>query len=91
MVNPGDLVFIRYINRSKLFHPMHLHGHTFQIMLRKSNDPQEPVFVAPHRTVDIDIETGNPGRWITHCHNIVSSVIGMTNVIEYAVLDVLSD
>jgi FtsP/CotA-like multicopper oxidase with cupredoxin domain len=65
VVNPSELVRIRYINGSKSFHPMHLHGHTFQIMLRQSAGPQEPVFVAPLRTVDIDIETGKP-RTVDH-------------------------
>jgi FtsP/CotA-like multicopper oxidase with cupredoxin domain len=69
VVNPGELVFIRYSNGSKLFRPMHLHEHTFQIVLRQSAGPQEPVLVAPLRAVDIDVETGNLGRWITHCHN----------------------
>ena len=31
-VKPNQRVRIRYINESMMFHPFHLHGHTFQVM-----------------------------------------------------------
>ena len=30
-VSPGQRTRIRYINKSMMFHPMHFHGHTFQV------------------------------------------------------------
>ncbi|VEG44436.1 putative multicopper oxidase [Mycolicibacterium flavescens] len=77
-------VRIRYVNESKMFHPMHLHGHTFQVM--GADGPRarkDTVLVAPLRTVDIDFDTDNPGRWITHCHNTYHLEAGMATFIEY--------
>ncbi|MGY4867866.1 multicopper oxidase family protein [Mycolicibacterium elephantis] len=83
-VKPNQRVRIRYVNESKMFHPMHLHGHTFQVM-----GPSAPlarkdtVLVAPLRTVEIDFDTDNPGRWITHCHNTYHLEAGMATFVEY--------
>lgn len=83
-VTRDQRVRIRYVNESKMFHPMHLHGHTFQVM--GANGPlarKDTVLVAPLRTVDIDFDTDNPGRWITHCHNTYHLEAGMATFIEY--------
>ena len=83
-VKPGERVRIRYINESKMLHPMHLHGHTFQVMsLDGPRARKDTVLVAPLHTVDIEIETDNPGRWITHCHNTYHLESGMATFIEY--------
>ncbi len=84
-VKAGSRVRIRYRNTSKMFHPMHLHGHTFQVV-----GPQGPlarkdtVLVAPLATVQIDLQTNNPGRWITHCHNTYHLDAGMATFISYS-------
>ncbi|MFV9634032.1 multicopper oxidase family protein [Mycobacterium neumannii] len=83
-VTRDQRVRIRYVNESKMFHPMHLHGHTFQVM--GPDGPRarkDTVLVAPLRTVDIDFDTDNPGRWITHCHNTYHLEAGMATFIEY--------
>ncbi|MGV0642891.1 multicopper oxidase family protein [Mycolicibacterium sp. XJ879] len=84
-VRPGQRVRIRYVNESKMFHPMHLHGHTFQVMGPGSTPlaRKDTVLVAPLRTVEIDFDTDNPGRWITHCHNTYHLEAGMATFIEY--------
>lgn len=84
-VLPGQRVRIRYVNESKMFHPMHLHGHTFQVMGPGSTPlaRKDTVLVAPLRTVEIDFDTDNPGRWITHCHNTYHLEAGMATFIEY--------
>ncbi|GAT12357.1 multicopper oxidase family protein [Mycolicibacterium novocastrense] len=84
-VTRGQRVRIRYVNSSKMFHPMHLHGHTFQVMGTEGpRARKDTVLVAPLRTVDIDFDTDNPGRWITHCHNTYHLEAGMATFIEYA-------
>lgn len=84
-VRPGQRMRIRYVNESKMFHPMHLHGHTFQVMGSGSTPlaRKDTVLVAPLRTVEIDFDTDNPGRWITHCHNTYHLEAGMATFIEY--------
>uniref|UniRef100_UPI00056A4E2D multicopper oxidase family protein n=1 Tax=Rhodococcus sp. R1101 TaxID=1170698 RepID=UPI00056A4E2D len=66
-VNQGQRVRMRMRNMSDMFHPMHLHGHTFALTdtgLRK-----DTVTIGPMRTVEIEFDTDNPGQWALHCHN----------------------
>lgn len=85
VVPPGQRVRIRYINESKMFHPMHLHGHTFQVVTPSGTGARkDTVLVPPLQTVEIDFDTNNPGRWITHCHNDYHLEAGMATFIEYA-------
>ncbi len=84
-VPKGQRVRISYINQSKMFHPMHLHGHTFQVM--GASGPaarKDTVLVPPLATVNIDLDTDNPGRWISHCHNTYHLEAGMANFIYYS-------
>jgi len=81
----GQRVRISYINESNMFHPMHLHGHTFQVM--GADGPaarKDTVLVPPLATVNIDFDTDNPGRWIDHCHNTYHLESGMANFIYYS-------
>jgi FtsP/CotA-like multicopper oxidase with cupredoxin domain len=83
-VNPNQRVRIRFINESMMFHPFHLHGHTFQVM--GANGPtarKDTVLVPPMQTVEVDFDTDNPGRWITHCHNTYHLEAGMAGFIVY--------
>lgn len=84
-VQPNQRVRIRYVNDSMMFHPFHLHGHTFQVMngsIAKAR--KDTVLVPPKQTVEIEFDTNNPGRWITHCHNTYHLEAGMATFIEYA-------
>lgn len=84
-VQPNQRVRIRYINDSMMFHPFHLHGHTFQVMNgTTAKARKDTVLVPPKQTVEIDFDTDNPGRWITHCHNTYHLEAGMATFIEYA-------
>jgi len=85
LLRAGQRVRMRYVNESKMYHPMHLHGHTFQVL--GPNGPaarKDTVLVPPLQTVQIDFDTNNPGRWITHCHNDYHLEAGMATFIEYA-------
>jgi FtsP/CotA-like multicopper oxidase with cupredoxin domain len=84
-VKPNQRVRIRFINESMMFHPFHLHGHTFQVM--DSGVPKarkDTALVAPKQTVEVDFDTNNPGRWISHCHNTYHLEAGMAFFVEYA-------
>lgn len=91
-VESNQRVRIRYINETDMFHPMHLHGVTFQVMRSVEQGSanraspaarKDTVLVAPRQTVDIDFDTNNPGRWITHCHNTYHLDAGMATFIYY--------
>jgi len=82
---PGKRVRLRFVNESMMFHPMHLHGHTFQVVSPTGPGPRkDTVLVPPMQTVEVDFDTDNPGRWIVHCHNDYHLGGGMATFVEYA-------
>ncbi|MDY6996476.1 MAG: multicopper oxidase family protein [Actinomycetota bacterium] len=76
----GTRVRMRYVNESSMYHPMHLHGQTFQVL---GGPRKDTVLVPPKQTVEVDFDTDNPGRWIVHCHNDYHLNAGMATFIEY--------
>jgi FtsP/CotA-like multicopper oxidase with cupredoxin domain len=83
-VSPGQRVRLRLISESKMFHPIHLHGHTFQVVAPGGNGPRkDTVLVPPLATVEVDFDADNPGRWIVHCHNDYHLESGMATFVEY--------
>jgi FtsP/CotA-like multicopper oxidase with cupredoxin domain len=85
-VKAGQRVRIRFVNESKMFHPMHFHGHTAQVMLPTGVPAacKDTVLVAPLATVDMDFDTNNPGKWINHCHNTYHLESGMATFLHYS-------
>src|SRR6266704_1887403 len=80
----GERVRLRFVNLSSMFHPMHVHGHTFQGRDGSGWGPRkDTVIVLPLETVVADLEADNPGRWLTHCHNLYHSESGMMAVLDY--------
>ena len=67
MSAPGQRVTIEMLNHSMMAHPMHLHGHAFQVMA--INDAalagavRDTVLVPPMDSVTIAFDANNPGRW----------------------------
>jgi FtsP/CotA-like multicopper oxidase with cupredoxin domain len=85
-VRSGERVRLVFENRSMMFHPMHLHGHTFQLQ-RAGNQPPGPrkdtVIVRPTQRVTVDFDARNPGRWMLHCHNAYHQASGMMTTLAY--------
>ena len=81
MVKQGERVRLRFQNRSMMFHPMHVHGHTFA--LASAGARKDTVIVRPMQTVDVELQADNPGRWATHCHNIYHAESGMMTTLDY--------
>jgi FtsP/CotA-like multicopper oxidase with cupredoxin domain len=75
VVRHGERVRLRFVNRTTMFHPMHVHGHTFAITGGAAR--KDTVIVTPHQTVTVDLDANNPGQWMTHCHNIYHAETGM--------------
>ncbi|AKH97559.1 multicopper oxidase type 3 [Halanaeroarchaeum sulfurireducens] len=76
----GDHVRIRMQNRSPVSHPMHVHGHFFQV-----GTAVKDTVVVPGRMgqTTIDFKADNPGNWFFHCHNLYHLEAGMARVIRY--------
>ncbi|WP_435271533.1 multicopper oxidase family protein [Streptomyces sp. 1222.5] len=82
VLTSGQRVRISYTNNTRMWHPMHFHGHSFSI--GGPNGPRkDTVMVLPGQTVNCDFNTNNPGRWVTHCHNAYHEVAGMIGVLAY--------
>jgi FtsP/CotA-like multicopper oxidase with cupredoxin domain len=83
-IRMGQRVRLRFRNDSDMYHPMHLHGHTFQVRGRTGlGARKDTVLVLPRRTVEVDFDANNPGQWLSHCHNVYHGETGMMTVVSY--------
>ncbi|MDV8015535.1 multicopper oxidase family protein [Rhodococcus sp. IEGM 1241] len=84
-VKEGDRARITFTNMTMMWHPMHLHGHTFQVV--KSDGSAGPrkdtVIVRPMESVAVDLVADNPGDWMLHCHNGYHQEAGMMTRLDY--------
>ena len=84
-VTDGRRIRLAFSNRSTMFHPMHLHGHTFQVV-RTDGTPgarKDTLIVLPGQDIAVDLDTDNPGAWALHCHNIYHAEAGMMTTMQY--------
>jgi len=93
-VRSGDRVRYVLVNQTPMYHPIHLHGHTFQLSATGSigQAPGTPlpdgarkdtVMVAPNQKLAIDFDADNPGQWLAHCHNAYHLATGMATIVSY--------
>lgn len=80
-VRAGERVRLRFVNDSMMFHPMHLHGHTFGLV--DGGARKDTVIVRPMQTLEVDLDADNPGQWALHCHNILHGEAGMMTTLSY--------
>jgi len=87
MVAPGQRVALDMVNQSTMAHPMHLHGHAFQVValngVPMTGAIRDTVMVPPKGSVRIVFDANNPGRWAVHCHNLYHMMTGMMTEIRY--------
>jgi FtsP/CotA-like multicopper oxidase with cupredoxin domain len=83
----GQRVAIEMANHSMMAHPMHLHGHAFQVMALNgvplAGALRDTVLVPPMGSVTIAFDADNPGRWAFHCHNLYHMMTGMMTEVRY--------
>ena len=77
----GERVEVKFINDTMMWHPMHIHGHTFQIGTDGAR--KDTVIVRPMQTVTVQFDADNPGQWLFHCHNAYHGERGMMGVFSY--------
>lgn len=87
VVREGKRVEITFKNSSTMTHPMHLHGHVFQVTAindQKINGAmRDTVLVTPNSSVSIQFDADNPGIWPLHCHVLYHLEAGMMTVVRY--------
>ncbi len=86
-VKPGERVEIAMANMSMMSHPMHLHGHRFQVVeingKAVNGAVRDTVLVPPMARMRIAFDADNPGRWPFHCHHLYHMVSGMMAFVSY--------
>lgn len=80
-VSAGERVRLRFVNQTMMFHPMHLHGHTFGLV--DGGGRKDTVIVRPMQALEVDLDADNPGQWAVHCHNIYHAETGMMTTLSY--------
>lgn len=87
IIKKGERVEIVMPNRTMMSHPMHLHGHVFQVVeingRRFPGAMRDTVLVPPKTTVTIAFDADNPGKWAFHCHNLYHLEAGMMTTVQY--------
>ena len=80
-ITAGERVRLTFVNDSEMWHPMHLHGHTYQ---HAGGGPRKDTsIVLPGQRLVVEFDADNPGRWLTHCHNLYHGEAGMMGVLAY--------
>jgi FtsP/CotA-like multicopper oxidase with cupredoxin domain len=87
-VKTGQRVLMEMTNESPMSHPMHLHGHAFQVVAIDGTPlngaVRDTVLVPRGGRVRIAFDADNAGRWALHCHNMYHMAAGMMTEIRYA-------
>ena len=89
-VNRNDLVEIRFKNTTDMDHPMHLHGHVFDLVEVDGRRLAHPL---PKDTTLVRAYDGTivwrfkaqapKGRWALHCHNEIHMMDGLMTEVVY--------
>ena len=86
-VAKGERVELVFENRTPMPHPMHLHGHTFQMVEIDGNRfpgaRRDTVLVTPGARVVVAFDADNPGWWALHCHLLYHLDAGMFTTLRY--------
>lgn len=88
IVEEGQRVELIFKNNSPMGHPMHFHGHVFQV--KAINDQplngalRDTVLVPAHSTLTIEFDANNKGVWALHCHILYHQAVGMFTVVRYS-------
>ncbi|MER7927470.1 multicopper oxidase family protein [Streptomyces sp. NPDC096057] len=81
LIEEGQRVRLDFVNTTEMWHPMHLHGHTYQ--LGTTGPRKDTAIVLPKKTMSVLLDADNPGQWMLHCHNAYHGEAGMMANVAY--------
>ncbi|MFF4505755.1 multicopper oxidase family protein [Streptomyces sp. NPDC001401] len=81
LIEEGQRVRLDFVNDTDMWHPMHLHGHTYQ--LGASGPRKDTAIVLPKKKLSVFVDADNPGQWMLHCHNAYHGEAGMMANVAY--------
>ncbi|WP_269713597.1 copper resistance system multicopper oxidase [Caulobacter sp. NIBR2454] len=78
-----ERVRVTLVNDTMMSHPIHLHGHFFEVVTGNSghHPRKHTVTVQPGGKVSFDLTADAPGDWAFHCHMLLHMHAGMFNVV----------
>ena len=87
MVKEGERVNMVMANHTEMAHPMHLHGHAFQVVgingAVLSGALRDTVQIPPKSEVTVAFDADHPGKWAFHCHHLYHMESGMMSSVGY--------
>jgi FtsP/CotA-like multicopper oxidase with cupredoxin domain len=85
-VREGQRVTLSFNNMSMMWHPMHLHGHTFEVLTAdgRPGARKDTLIVLPMQRLAVTFVADNPGEWMLHCHNTYHQEAGMMTSLTYS-------
>jgi CopA family copper-resistance protein len=80
----GERVRVNLINDSMMSHPIHLHGHFFELVTGKGDRAprKHTVLVQPGGIATFDFTADAVGDWAFHCHLLYHMYAGMMRVVS---------
>ncbi|GAB4387674.1 multicopper oxidase family protein [Albidovulum sp.] len=82
----GERVEMMFHNMSMMAHPMHLHGHVFQVVAvngqRIAGAMRDTVHVPAMGSVTIAFDAGEAAPWMLHCHHMAHMATGMMTELD---------
>jgi len=80
----GERVRVNLINDSMMVHPIHLHGHFFELVTGKGDHAprKHTVLVQPGGIATFDFTADALGDWAFHCHLLYHMHAGMMRVVS---------
>ena len=78
---------LELVNDTSWHHPIHLHGHVFQVLSKNGKPAQEwgdTVLIDPDSRAEIAFVADNPGDWMLHCHVLEHQATGMMATVRVA-------
>ena len=83
----NERVRVKLVNNTMMAHPIHLHGHFFELVNGAPPDRQplkHTMVVQPGGTATFDLTADEPGDWAFHCHLLYHMHAGMFQVVNVA-------
>lgn len=83
----GQSYIFELVNNTAWVHPIHLHGHTYQVISRNGKKLPTPLWqdtalIYPNEKIEVAFVADNPGDWMFHCHILDHAASGMIAAIK---------
>jgi FtsP/CotA-like multicopper oxidase with cupredoxin domain len=86
-VKEGERVELVISNTTGMSHPMHLHGHVFEVTeidgQKIAGAKRDTILVPPKSIIKVVFDANDPGVWAYHCHILYHLATGMFTVLKY--------